>query len=385
MPPKVQRPAKGVTISGLTVRGIKYVVEFISEREGRAYFLTTEGTKGAYAGKFILSPIQILPTIAEANVRASNERPKSASSPKPATPKATPAAPAPKPATPKATPAAPAAKPATPKATPAAPAPKPATAIGFFEKQEGLGCGRHALNNLLGERIFVKGTQAEGVAFPPPAPPYSLQGICAMVSNRLVLHGIREACLTSENYDVNTMVAALDYLGYRSEQIPPSYGIPEGKEYLGLLINLGVVQGKPKHWVALRFKSRAPNGTVTYTLYDSLYQAPVETTLAEYLKKRPSVYTIKVLLPKGPPSHPYERIDELPYVEEAVPVLPPVKIEKNQCPEFFDPCTKQSLGRDPAVLQRRVDEITARMRTGTGGTRNSRKSNGKLTRKSRNK
>lgn len=361
MPPKVQRPAKGVTISGLTVRGIKYVVEFISEREGRAYFLTTEGTKGAYAGKFILSPIQILPTIAEANVRASNERPKSA------TPKA-----------------APAPKPATPKATLAAPAPKPATTTGFFEKQEGLGCGRHALNNLLGERIFVKGTQAQGITFPPPAPPYSLQGICAMVSNRLILHGIREACLTSENYDVNTMVAALDYLGYRSEQIPPSYGIPEGKEYLGLLINLGVVQGKPKHWVALRFKSRAPNGTVTYTLYDSLYAAPVETTLAEYLKKRPSVYTIKVLLPKGPPSHPYERIDELPYVEEAVPALPPVKIEKNQCPEFFDPCTKQSLGRDPAVLQRRVDEITARLRTGTGGTRNNRKPNGKLTRKSRN-
>jgi hypothetical protein len=115
------------------------------------------------------------------------------------------------------------------------------------------------------------------------------------------------------------MVAALDYLGYSSDQINPSSAIPENGDFLGLLLNLGVVQGKPKHWIALRFKSRASNGTVTYTLYDSLHAAPSETTLATYLKRHPNVYTIKVMLPKGQPTHPYERIDILPYPEGMQP------------------------------------------------------------------
>lgn len=344
MPPKPQRPAKGVTLSGITVKGIKYVIEFISEKEGRAYFLTSDEKKGAYAGKFTLSPVQVLTNVPESSVRANNERPaspkaapkaptpapaketpKPVSVPKKESPKPAAAAPkknetkAPAPAAPpkkEETKPAPAATPKknNTKAAPAAAATTPAV-VGFFEKQEGLGCGRHALNNLLGERMFIKGKQSDGFKFPPPAAPYSIQGICSMVSERLALHGIIERCEADENYDVNTLVGALDYLGYSSEEISPTFAIPESKDYLGLLINLGVVQNKPKHWVALKFKSRAPNGLVTYTLYDSLYARPMETTLANYLKTRPSVYTIKVMLPKGAPRHPYERIDELPYPE----------------------------------------------------------------------
>ena len=414
MPPV--KPGKGVTISGLKYRGISYIIEFVSDKVGRAYFITNEGTKGDYAGKFTLSPVQLLPDITESNVR-DNNAPKPASAqkkktpnaakPTPASPKPTPASPKPTPAPVKPTPAAPKPTPAAPKPTPAAPKPTPAAtkaAAGFFEKQEGLGCGRHALNNLLGERLFVKGTQEEGFKFPPPVPPYSLLGICSMVSERLRDHGIPDACLKSENYDVNTMFAALDYLGYSSEQINPLSAIPENGDYLGLLLNLGVVQGKPQHWVALKFKSRAANGTVTYTLYDSLHAAPSETTLATYLKRHPNVYTIKVMLPKGQPTHPYERIDILPYPEGMKPggtppiygktaaakqtswiqrvgnkgfpvwenpvtgeiqLVPPTLEDSGPCTEFFDPCTKESLGSDPAVLEARIKEIL----TKKGGTR----------------
>ena len=46
----------------------------------------------------------------------------------------------------------------------------------FFEGQEGLGCGRHALNNLLGNRFFCKGTTKDKDFSKLPI---SVLGICS--------------------------------------------------------------------------------------------------------------------------------------------------------------------------------------------------------------
>jgi len=142
------------------------------------------------------------------------------------------------------------------------------------------------------------------------------------VSKRLILYGIQEVCLSYENYDTNTMVAALDYLGYRSEEFNPYIAVPEDGEFLGLLLNLGIVEDTQKHWVALKFKSRQADGTVVYTLFDSLLAKPVDLTLAQYLKTHPLVFKIKVFLPKGAPKDPLDRLKDMELSDDALRFWP---------------------------------------------------------------
>ena len=333
------------------VKGKKYIIEFVSDSVGRAYRLE-DGKKGAYVGKFTRKPLGVDESVAEANVKANsntpeilkNEKkvedvtppPKAAALPK--------AAAVPKPA--------PLPKTAAPKA--------PASTI-FHEKQQGLGCGRHALNNLLGEKVFKKGTLSDKFVEPPGTQPISLLMICQEVSRILRGKGIREACLASENYDVNTMAGALDYLGYEHEQFSPTTAIPEGGDFLGLLVNRGIVGDTSKHWVALK-KQKSVNGdpTVRYTLIDSLFAAPEENiTLAEFQARYGSHITMKVLLPKKEPFPLESRYIEFPNVvpDVAVPKKAAVATPVD-CATALQKCVLKDT--DLPVLEAKVAELKAK-------------------------
>ena len=272
--------------------------------------------------------------------------------------------------------------------TVAAPPPLQAAAstyTGYFQKQQGLGCGRHAINNLLGREAFKKGALGDIVSFPPPAEPISMLGVCKFAVDILKRKGIREYCLASENYDVNTMHAALDLLGYKTEDYTDATVLDETGDFLGFIINLGLVSGKPKHWIALKFKNRLEDGTPSYDYFDSLNAGPVENiTYNVFGLEHPQVYTIKVLLPKGEPIWPEERFMNIPNIVEEPKgkKAATAKAAATDCSVLYDPCTKQPV-KDMAALEARVAEIKAKQTTAVkaGGTRRKMKRKGRKTRK----
>ncbi len=274
----------------------------------------------------------------------------------------------------------------TPKPTPLAAAVSSYT--GYFQKQQGLGCGRHAVNNLLGREAFKKGALGDIVPFPPPAEPISMLGVCKVAVDILKRKGIREYCSASENYDVNTMHAALDLLGYKTEDYTDATVLDETGDYLGFIINLGLVSGKPKHWIALKFKSRLEDGTPSYDYFDSLNAGPVENiTYNVFGLEHPQVYTIKVLLPKGEPIWPEERFMNIPNIVEEPPkgkkaTAATVTAGPTDCSVLYDPCTKQPV-KDMAALEARIAEIKAKQTAAVkaGGTRRKIKRKGRKTRR----
>jgi hypothetical protein len=353
------------------VKGKKYIIEFVSDSVGRAYRLE-DGKKGAYVGKFTRKPLGVDENIAEANVKANSNTPEIPKNEKKVEEIAPPpkAAPLPKTA-------------AVPKTT----APKDPASTMFHEKQQGLGCGRHALNNLLGEKAFKKGALSDKYVDPPGTKPISLLMICQEVSRILRGKGIREACLASENYDINTLAGALDYLGYEHEQFSPTAAIPEGGDFLGLLINRGIVGDTSKHWVALK-KQKSVNGdpTVRYTLIDSLFAAPEPNiTLADFQTRYGSHITMKVLLPKKEPFPLESRFVEFPNVvpEVAVPKKAAVPTQVD-CATALQKCVLKDT--DLPVLEAKVAELKAKQapqeETKKGGsTRKQKQSSKSKTRK----
>jgi hypothetical protein len=129
----------------------------------------------------------------------------------------------------------------------------------FFEKQESLGCGRHALNNLLGRQYFVKEytppraiTEAELLTL-HTTPPISLQSLCRLLSTKYNLYG---GCPSNENYNIHILQAALDVIGHESREIWDkttntfATTTPVTINTLGYLINYG-----GGHYVSLRKES----------------------------------------------------------------------------------------------------------------------------------
>jgi hypothetical protein len=349
-------------------KGKRYFYEFVTENTGRAYFLVKDGTgdkKGAYAGAFTKVPAAIDPSISEESMAGTPvEKEETTTVAETATPVVAKSAVVVKPK-------------ATLKAV-AKPPPVPASA-GYFQKQEGLGCGRHALNNLFGRTVFIKGKVGDPMPFPPPTKePYSLLGICSGVNTILKKKGIQEVCLPNENYDVNTMQGATDYLGYKTEVFTARNVLDESGDFEGFLINLGLIAGKPKHWIALKFKERQADGTVFYTLVDSLNSGPVENvTYSIFAAQHPEVYLIKVLLPKGDPINPEQRFSLL------ADAVAPTAAEVVNCSLYYDPCTRKPI-KDIAALEARVADLKAKRPVKAGGSRKKGKKAGRKTRKSKN-
>lgn len=147
----------------------------------------------------------------------------------------------------------------------------PSPIPGYFEPQDpqSLGCGRHALNNLLGGTYFVKDDEQEitdgnvqslGI-------PVSLMSMCRYLVTKKQVIGTNP-CPASENYEDSVMMGALRAIGYSATPLVLDE-ITDSE--LGFIANVG------DHWVALRRNGNA------YDLIDSLKEGgdPVRRTLTQ--------------------------------------------------------------------------------------------------------
>jgi hypothetical protein len=144
----------------------------------------------------------------------------------------------------------------------AQPQPQPQSQVGglpelpydpdFFESQENLGCGRHALNNLFGGKYFIatqepaytlEEIKAAGINLSTQTP-LDLQRLCKYLhSIGLFTPGenLETSCPPHENYDVTVLIAALQVCGFHVNDFPnPSEKAPEDDDtVLGYIINKG--------------------------------------------------------------------------------------------------------------------------------------------------
>jgi hypothetical protein len=152
----------------------------------------------------------------------------------------------------------------------------------IFDSQEpgSLGCGRHALNNLFGNKYFVKDTSASITDLKQTVtPPVGLQNICKFLSKREPFDKKGDDfCPANENYDINVLAVALGVLGY-SATSPGRKWITEkntdDKELVGYIVNFG-----ESHWVAFR---KMQGGK--YKLIDSLEKSSEKSEDLDDLKK----------------------------------------------------------------------------------------------------
>uniref|UniRef100_A0A6C0CIM0 ubiquitinyl hydrolase 1 n=1 Tax=viral metagenome TaxID=1070528 RepID=A0A6C0CIM0_9ZZZZ len=142
----------------------------------------------------------------------------------------------------------------------------PAPIPGYFEPQDpkSLGCGRHALNNLLGGSYFVKDDEQEITEsnIESLEIPVSMMSMCKyLVTKKQVLGS--NPCPTNENYEDSVMMGALRVLGYSATPLI----LEEIQD-----TSVGFIANTGDHWVALR-----RNGD-TYDLIDSLKEEKEEAT-----------------------------------------------------------------------------------------------------------
>ena len=153
----------------------------------------------------------------------------------------------------------------------------------YFESQkEGLGCGRHALNNLMGGEVFQTG---ETQLLTSITPHIGLQNVCFMVGSlQMMIDGAGlPMCPSNENYDVNVLRVALNLIGYELGESKylqnfwdTSNSSLSDNSVVGYLFNLcsGMANGKPihSHWVSVK---KVSDDTLGQKLiyYDSLWNA----------------------------------------------------------------------------------------------------------------
>jgi hypothetical protein len=167
----------------------------------------------------------------------------------------------------------------------------------FFEPQDGAGCGRHALNNLLGAKYFTKATARinQNVELEDLTPPLSLNSLCEYLSVKYPATPPVFDCRKIEDYDTPVLMTALAIIHYPSERIndadlqqSPTYTYNETQPVIGYIINNGDVEDtkhiKMNHWVALR---QTP-GATTFELIDSMGNRPfsIFASLSDFLTKR---------------------------------------------------------------------------------------------------
>ena len=171
----------------------------------------------------------------------------------------------------------------------------------FFEKQESAGCGRHALNNLLGGTYFIKGKLTDSQYTEDEiknvglnlseAKPVNLSKLCKYIAGNtnLALTGTNNYCEESENYDISVLTLGLQVCGFNTENKSGQLFIEEEEtdkiKLLGYIINYG-----GGHWVALKYLNKKYSlvNSTTYT-YDSVknkHDAYINifNTISEYKK-----------------------------------------------------------------------------------------------------
>jgi len=149
------------------------------------------------------------------------------------------------------------------------PAPPHTVNPDFIEPQEGAGCGRHALNNFLGGRYFVRddGTNINSIG-ELRVNEVSLQTLCRYIRETAVrISGPERTggdyCPDDENYDYNVLDAAFRLYGYKLgiTNHSPTQPLPENERTAGFLLR----KRNPEHWYV--FRKEQGGG---YTMLDSL-------------------------------------------------------------------------------------------------------------------
>lgn len=129
--------------------------------------------------------------------------------------------------------------------------------IKFFEPQQSAGCGRHALNNLLGGKHFLRdgGTiinkdTINGLI----TAPINLPSLCTYMSGLPMFNeeGKPLACPENEYYSSSLIIASLELLGYSAKPIKDDNSKPEWKKYTDTDKLIGYIINVPGHWVAFR-------------------------------------------------------------------------------------------------------------------------------------
>ena len=137
----------------------------------------------------------------------------------------------------------------------------------YAEPQESAACGRHSLNNLFGGRFFIKDSGRDVSVQPAQlrkdsfGVPISLQSLCRYLNQQMLratsgIEGI--ACPPDENYDINVLRAALNILGFESEQCTKQtlQGCLRKPNVVGFIANYGA-----GHWVSIQMLG---NGKLKY-------------------------------------------------------------------------------------------------------------------------
>ena len=144
----------------------------------------------------------------------------------------------------------------------------------FFEKQENLGCGRHALNNLLGGKYFINEYDPKidinNIEELPGNQPIALQTICRYLKK---LYSLMDYCPDSEYYDINILMFALALYGFvlndsnqydrrhpvlENRKLDKYFDTVDEKNLIGFIIHF------PDHWACVRKESS------NYRYFDSL-------------------------------------------------------------------------------------------------------------------
>lgn len=168
----------------------------------------------------------------------------------------------------------------------------------YAERQESAACGRHSLNNLLGGRFFVKNSGLN-VTLPPGqlrkdsfGVPISLQSLCRYLNHQMLrASGKGIDCPNDENYDINVLRAALNMLGFESEQstlLTLREALIEPR-IIGFIANYGA-----GHWVTIQKMPRLRDSIYRYINSVRELKGPYAasgatvreyTSLNEYLKE----------------------------------------------------------------------------------------------------
>lgn len=150
--------------------------------------------------------------------------------------------------------------------------------LDYVQKQQGLGCGRHALNNLFREEIFIKGDLNEAFDFKilrSNDNKINLSLVCKLtefLQKKMAVQVNKNYCNENENYDIIVLQTALIIAGYDPyDYNPNTNNLNDENNTIGFIVNKGAYtyEGKTvpngRHWVAL-YK----NTDNTYIEYDSI-------------------------------------------------------------------------------------------------------------------
>ena len=132
----------------------------------------------------------------------------------------------------------------------------------YYESQtEPQSCGRHALNNMIGRKAFVNvgGTVINDTNISTAKEPINLPSICAYLQSKIDKSTVDFECSPDEDYDIKTLTAALNILGYESIENngydntcrPSCDNTLRIHKYA--LFNLGPIEkANAGHWISVR-------------------------------------------------------------------------------------------------------------------------------------